>query len=357
MGRGCGTRRLGCPKGIPFGIQTPSVPWFTAPMARPSSRSAKALNNLCGSGAPRPVCSSENPWCVRAPIAGTRRSSPDRKTIVSASALGSVRRWDVASTQLIGRAIRLGDPVAAMQSEMGGMIRKNQMPAGTNHGNNAQVQIAWHERHQKALTARRARRMPPQANHIMPRIGVNSSSSSSDGKILLTGSSDKTARLWDVATGQPVGKPMEHQESVTFVAFSPDGKTILTGSGGRARYWNVATARPIGQPIESQYGVYPIAFSPDSRSILARDGFGRPTLRTWDIATGQPIGRPMGHQISLISVALSPDGSTILTGSSDKTARLWDVATGQPVGPSIPHPGPVAKVAYSSDGRTIATAR
>ena len=54
---------------------------------------------------------------------------------------------------------------------------------------------------------------------------------SPDGKTVLTGSCDKTARLWDAATGRPLGHPMTHQGEVRAVAFSPDGKTVLTGAG------------------------------------------------------------------------------------------------------------------------------
>ena len=58
---------------------------------------------------------------------------------------------------------------------------------------------------------------------------------SPDGKTVLTGSWDGTARLWDAATAQPLGPPMRHQGEVLAVAFSPDGKTVLTGSVGRRR--------------------------------------------------------------------------------------------------------------------------
>ena len=60
---------------------------------------------------------------------------------------------------------------------------------------------------------------------------VNAVAFSPDGKTVLTGSEDKTARLWDAATGRPLGEPMTHQGMVSAVAFSPDGKTVLMGSG------------------------------------------------------------------------------------------------------------------------------
>ena len=72
---------------------------------------------------------------------------------------------------------------------------------------------------------------------------------SPDGKTVLTGSHDKTARLWDAATGRPLGLPMTHQGAVRAVAFSPDGKTVLTGSADKtARLWDAATGRPLGPP-------------------------------------------------------------------------------------------------------------
>ncbi len=73
---------------------------------------------------------------------------------------------------------------------------------------------------------------------------------SPDGKTILTGCMDKTARLWDVATGRPIGQPMVHLQGVTSAVFSPDGKTVLTGGmDKRARLWEANTGRPLGQPI------------------------------------------------------------------------------------------------------------
>ncbi len=76
---------------------------------------------------------------------------------------------------------------------------------------------------------------------MMHRSAVFAVAFSPDGKTVITGSQDKTARLWDAATGQPRGQPLTHQGSVTAVAFSPDGKTVITGSlDNTARLWHVA---------------------------------------------------------------------------------------------------------------------
>ena len=122
-------------------------------------------------------------------------------------------------------------------------------------------------------------------NNSYPVIAV---AFSPDGKTVLTGSGvgDNTVRLCDL-TGKPIGKTMMHKDLVTAVAFSPDGKTILSGS------WDK-------------------------------------TARLWDLA-GNPIGEVMQHSSMIDAVAFSPDGKTVLTCSWDKTARLWDL-NGNPVG-------------------------
>src|SRR3954447_16926800 len=79
---------------------------------------------------------------------------------------------------------------------------------------------------------------------------------SPDGKAVLTGSADNTARLWDASTGQPIGAPMQHQLYVLAVAFSPGGKTVLTSSAdGTARFWDSAGGQPIGAPMQHQGSV------------------------------------------------------------------------------------------------------
>ncbi len=177
---------------------------------------------------------------------------------------------------------------------------------------------------------------------------------SPDGKAVLTGSYDQTARLWDAATGRPIGPPLAHQGVVTRVAFSPDAKAVLTGSADKtARLWDAATGRPIGPPLPHQDQVSAVAFSPDAKVVLTA---GRDqTARLWDAATGWPIGPPLAHQGMVFAVAFSPDGKAVLTGSWDQTARLWDAATGRPIGPPLLHQGVINAVAFSPDGKAVLT--
>ena len=81
---------------------------------------------------------------------------------------------------------------------------------------------------------------------------------SADGKTALTGSQDKTARLWETATGKPIGPPLQHQDEVVAVALSADGKTALTGSYDKtARLWETATGKPIGPPCSIKTRSWP----------------------------------------------------------------------------------------------------
>jgi WD40 repeat protein len=183
---------------------------------------------------------------------------------------------------------------------------------------------------------------------------VRAAGLSPDGTMLVTGAADKTARLWEAATGKPLGRPLRHQGEVRAVAFSPDGRRILTGSAdGIGRLWDAATGRPVGAPLRHQGEIRAVAFSPDGRTVLT--GSWDKTARLWHAATGRAMAGLLRHQGEVSVVAFSPDGLTALTGSWDRTARLWDAATGKAVGPPLQHQGLVRAAAFSPDGRFILT--
>jgi tetratricopeptide (TPR) repeat protein len=177
---------------------------------------------------------------------------------------------------------------------------------------------------------------------------------SPEGKTVITRSSDKTARLWDATTGRPLGLPLTHQDLVLAMAYSPDGKTVITGSGdSTARLWDATTGRPFGLPLTHQDRVGAVAFSPDGKTVLT--GSNDSTARLRDATTGRPLGLPLTHQDAVFGVAFSPDGKTVITRSADKTARLWDATTGRPLGLPLTHQDLVSAMAYSPDGKTVIT--
>jgi WD40 repeat protein/tetratricopeptide (TPR) repeat protein/tRNA A-37 threonylcarbamoyl transferase component Bud32 len=181
---------------------------------------------------------------------------------------------------------------------------------------------------------------------------------SPDGRLVLTGSADQTAQLWNAATGQPLGKPLVHDGLVVAVAFNPDGRTILTGSQtsptqGAIHLWNADTGEQLGPPLVHSSPVLAAVFSPDGRAILTGSGdssSGAGEAKLWDVATGKPLAEPLPHPGAVHSVDWSPDGRWIVTGCADKIARIWE---------AIPAPAVVqldhheTALAYSPDGRRV----
>ncbi|KAJ6542377.1 WD40 repeat-like protein [Mycena vulgaris] len=181
---------------------------------------------------------------------------------------------------------------------------------------------------------------------------------SPDGTHIASGSDDETIRVWDAVTGQPVGEPLAgHNGSVWSVAFSPDGTHIASGSADKMiRVWEAATGQLVGEPLAGHsHSVLSVVFSPDGTWIAS--GSADKTIRVWDAATGQLTAEPLaGHSRSVWSVAFSPDGAHIASGSADQTIRVWDTVTGQPVGePLADHSGSVWSVVFSPDGTCIAS--
>ncbi len=181
---------------------------------------------------------------------------------------------------------------------------------------------------------------------------------SPDGRTLASGSDDNTVRLWNVATHRQLGAPLRgHTGRVTNVAFSPDGRTLASGSNDdTVRLWNVATHKQIGAPLTDHSNlVDSVAFSPDGR-IVALAGSDN-AVRLWSVATHKQLSAPLRSSASTIySMAISPDGRTLALAGSDNAVRLWSVATHKQIGaPLTGHTTPVFSMAFSPDGRTLAT--
>ncbi|MFO0868070.1 MAG: serine/threonine-protein kinase [Pirellulales bacterium] len=162
---------------------------------------------------------------------------------------------------------------------------------------------------------------------------VNCVAFSPDGKRLVTGSADGTARLWDAQTGQPLGEVMRHQKSVWAAAFSPDGTRVVTGADDRtARLWDAQTGQPLGEVMRHKKSVWAAAFSPDGTRVVT--GSSDKTARVWDAQTGRPIGEVMRHENSVRNVAFSPDGTQVVV-IEDRSVHLWDAQAGRPIGDVI----------------------
>ena len=183
---------------------------------------------------------------------------------------------------------------------------------------------------------------------------------SPDGRTLLTCEEppDNTppagARLWDAATGAPMGKPMLDEDDAIDAAFSPDGALIATaGNDNAVCIWDAHTTARLTGPLRHDRSVRAVVFSPDSRTLASASWDG--TARLWDARTGAPRGRPMPHGDRVLDVAFSPDGHRLATASRDKTARLWDAATGLPLSEPFRHGGEVRRVRFEPSGARLLT--
>jgi WD40 repeat protein len=177
---------------------------------------------------------------------------------------------------------------------------------------------------------------------------------SPDGTLILTGFMDGTVRLWNSATGAPVGATMKEERGLEAFTFSPNGKLLATVCGNTAaRLWDTATGHPVGEPLLHPTRVFSLTFSPDGRTLLT--GCDDGACRFWDVASQSRVGDPLLHVGRLNAIAYSPNGKIILSASGDGTARLWDSSSRRPVGAVMKHQGGVETALFSKDGKIVVT--
>jgi WD40 repeat protein len=116
---------------------------------------------------------------------------------------------------------------------------------------------------------------------------IHSVAFSPDGKMLVSGGNDRTVNIWDVSSGRLIRTFEGHNELVTSVTFSPDGKTIASGSFDKTlKLWEVSSGRPIRSFKGHSDWVYSVAFSPDGKIVASGSGN---TLKLWEVSSGRPI--------------------------------------------------------------------
>lgn len=181
---------------------------------------------------------------------------------------------------------------------------------------------------------------------------------SQDGKLIASGSSDHTIKLWQLETGKLVrtlGRWFDgHSSMVQTVSFSPNGQLLASGSwDDTIKLWLLSTGKPIRTLMTRSNWVNSVAFSPDGQ-LLASGGANN-TIKLWQVGTGEEIRTFTGHSDSVCSVTFSSDGEFLASGSADCTIKLWQVSTGREIRTFIGHSFFVNSVALSRDGQVLAS--
>lgn len=147
-----------------------------------------------------------------------------------------------------------------------------------------------------------------------------------------------------------------HDAAVTACAVSPDGTWIVSGSSDRTlRIWDVVTGKELRTLGVHTTPVTACAVSPDGTWVVSavRDS---KILIVWDVASGQEIRKLRGHAGTIRACAISPDGEWIVSASRDKTLKAWDVATGHEMRTFVGHAHSVAACSISPDGTWVVSA-
>jgi WD40 repeat protein len=172
-----------------------------------------------------------------------------------------------------------------------------------------------------------------------------------DGKYLKE-DADRSMRLWDPVTGQT----LQHFAGLTFIvnclAITPDGSRVLVGSReGDVYLWDVDTGKIVRRFESAMKMVCSLAVSPDGKNALS--GSDDKFLRLWDMSTGRRINSLRGHNKGITSVVYSQDGKYALTGSMDRSLRLWDIQNARVIRSFEGHTKPVLSLALSPDRRFL----
>ncbi|CAE8592873.1 unnamed protein product [Polarella glacialis] len=175
---------------------------------------------------------------------------------------------------------------------------------------------------------------------------------SPDGSLGVSGSGDRTLRLWRTADGIVQRQLTGHTGAVFCCGFSPDGSLVVSGSADRTlRLWRTADGILQRQLTGHIGAVFCCGFSPDGSLVVS--GSGDRTLRLWRTADGILQRQLTGHTDVVLCCGFSPDGSLVVSGSDDKTLKLWRTADGILQRQLTGHTGVVLCCGFSPDGSLV----
>ena len=191
------------------------------------------------------------------------------------------------------------------------------------------------------------------------------------GNLLLSCSSDMTARLWHVESvasrraaqapdgvpdlrGRPASSPLRHQHAVRYAEFSPTGRYVVTASfDGTARIWDSQTGEQVSSPLTHYGNVVRARFAPDEKHLVTAGSDG--AVKLWEMPGGRNFHLLGKHAQAVTGLRFDRTGKRLLTWGRDGAAIVWDWTAGRSLC-RVQHSGEVNDAAWSPDGRWFATA-
>jgi WD40 repeat protein len=145
---------------------------------------------------------------------------------------------------------------------------------------------------------------------------------------VISGSDDKTLKVWNLETGQEKSTLTGHRDWVCAVAVTPDGKHVISGSGDKTlKVWNLETGQEKSTFTGHRISVSAVAVTSNGKYVIS--GSGDKTLKVWNLETGQEKSTLTGHSDSVSAVAVTPNGKYVISGSWDNILKVWNLETGK----------------------------
>jgi WD40 repeat protein len=172
------------------------------------------------------------------------------------------------------------------------------------------------------------------------------------GDRIVTGSFDRTFKLWDFINLTELSEFEGHSKSALSVAFHPMGNLIASGSLDETiRLWDMTNHRVIHTFKGHSGNIYSLDFSPDGKYLISasRDH----TIKLWDVEKKELIRTFEGHTGAVFNAVFSPEGDHLLSGSVDQSIKLWETSTGNCLHTFTGHEGAVSSVAFLPNGKSF----
>ncbi|MBD2068156.1 serine/threonine protein kinase [Leptolyngbya sp. FACHB-671] len=183
---------------------------------------------------------------------------------------------------------------------------------------------------------------------------VNRLAVTPDGRLLVSTSADQMIKIWEIATGQELRTLAGHTSPIDALVITPDGHHLISGSVDQTiKIWEIATGQELRTLTGHASSINALVVTPDGQRLIS--GGADKLIKIWDINTGEEISTLTGHDSFINALAISPDGQLVASGSADKTIKIWNVETGEAVRTLIGHSGYVNSLAISPDGQTLAS--